>query len=207
MAAAPSKSSSGSAAGITPRLLRLMREAMWLASLALGVCLALALLTHEVGDPGWSRAASGGALQNGAGLVGAWLSDILYYIFGRSALWLLAAVAIGLVRSYGLLMRDRQVDRLSAGVMLAGLLLLLVGSAAFEALRFQAFAGGLPAGAGGALGSTLAGLSAGLLGITGATLLLLVLSMAGLSLLSGISWLELAEHTGAAAEPEQLARA
>jgi S-DNA-T family DNA segregation ATPase FtsK/SpoIIIE len=200
MAAAPSKSSSGSAAGITPRLLRLMREAMWLASLALGVCLALALLTHEVGDPGWSRAASGGALQNGAGLVGAWLSDILYYIFGRSALWLLAAVAIGLVRSYGLLMRDRQVDRLSAGVMLAGLLLLLVGSAAFEALRFQAFAGGLPAGAGGALGSTLAGLSAGLLGITGATLLLLVLSMAGLSLLSGISWLELAEHTGAAAE-------
>ena len=200
MAAAPSKSSSGSAAGITPRLLRLMREAMWLASLALGVCLALALLTHEVGDPGWSRAASGGSLQNGAGLVGAWLSDILYYIFGRSALWLLAAVAIGLVRSYGLLMRDRQVDRLSAGVMLAGLLLLLVGSAAFEALRFQAFAGGLPAGAGGALGSTLAGLSAGLLGITGATLLLLVLSMAGLSLLSGISWLELAEHTGAAAE-------
>jgi len=200
MAAAPSKSSSGSAAGITPRLLRLMREAMWLASLALGVCLALALLTHEVGDPGWSRAASGGALQNGAGLVGAWLSDILYYIFGRSALWLLAAVAIGLVRSYGLLMRDRQVDRLSAGVMLAGLLLLLVGSAAFEALRFQAFAGGLPAGAGGALGSTLAGLSAGLLGITGATLLLLVLSMAGLSLLSGISWLDLAEHTGAAAE-------
>jgi len=200
MAAAPPKSPTGPATGITPRLLRLMREAVWLAGLAAGVYLLLALLTHDGGDPGWSRAASSDALQNSAGVVGAWLSDILYYIFGRSALWLLLAVAVGLARSYGLLMRDRRADRVSVGVMLAGLLLLLVGSAGFEALRFHRLDTGLPAGAGGALGSTLADLAAEWLGLTGATLLLLVVPMAGLSLLSGISWLELAEHTGAAAE-------
>ena len=177
-----------------------MREAAWLAGLALGVYLALALFTHQLADPGWSRVASGGPVQNSAGLVGAWLSDVLYYVFGHSALWLLVAAGIALARSYGLMMRNRPADRVSVGVMLVGLLLLLIGGAAFEALRFQAYAEALPAGAGGALGSTLAGLASQLLGLTGATLLLLVIPMAGLSLLSGISWLELAEYTGTAAE-------
>ena len=177
-----------------------MREAVWLGGLALGVYLALALLTHDLGDPGWSRAGVHTAVSNSAGLVGAWLADILFYIFGHSALWLLAAAGIGLARSYGLMMRNRTADRISVGVMLAGLLLLMVGGAAFESLRLQAFAGALPAGAGGALGSTLAGLAAQLLGFTGATVLLLVVPMAGLSLLSGISWLDIAERTGAAAE-------
>ena len=177
-----------------------MREAVWLGGLALGIYLALALLTHQLGDPGWSRVGSGAPVQNSAGLVGAWLADILYYIFGHSALWLLVAAGVALARSYGLMMRNRQADRASAGVMLVGLLLLMVGGAAFEALRFHAFADALPAGAGGALGSTLAGLASQLLGLTGATLLLLVIPMAGLSLLSGISWLDVAEYTGTAAE-------
>ena len=221
MAAAPSKSPAGAGAGIAPRLLRLMREAVWIAGLALGVCLALALLTHHVDDPGWSRAGTGAALHNSAGLVGAWLSDIVYYVFGRSALWLLVAVGVALVRSYGLLMRDSRADRLSVGVMALGLLLLLVGGAALEAqismlpgagldavqqTRFvqqqcnASLQAGLPACAGGALGQTLAQLATTLVGMTGATLLLLVLPMAGLSLLCGVSWLEIAEYTGAAAE-------
>jgi S-DNA-T family DNA segregation ATPase FtsK/SpoIIIE len=198
-----------------------MREAIWIAGLALGVCLVLALLTHHVDDPGWSRAGTGATLHNSAGLVGAWLSDIVYYVFGRSALWLLVAVGVALVRSFGLVMRDSRADRLSAGVMVLGLLLLLAGGAALEAqvsmppgagldgaqqARFMqqqcdiASQAGLPACAGGALGQTLAQLAAGLVGTTGATLLLLVLTMAGLSLLCGLSWLEIAEYTGAAAE-------
>jgi S-DNA-T family DNA segregation ATPase FtsK/SpoIIIE len=131
------------------------------------------------------------------------------------------AVGVALVRSFGLVMRDSRADRLSAGVMVLGLLLLLAGGAALEAqvsmppgagldsaqqARFMqqqcdiASQAGLPACAGGALGQTLAQLAAGLVGTTGATLLLLVLTMAGLSLLCGLSWLEIAEYTGAAAE-------
>ncbi|MBU3694468.1 MAG: DNA translocase FtsK [Rhodocyclaceae bacterium] len=198
-----------------------MREAVWLAGLALGVCLALALLTHHPDDPGWSRAGGSGLVHNAAGPGGAWLADVLYYVFGRSALWLLLAAGIALTRTFGLLMRDRRADRVSVGVMAVGLLLLLVGGAALEAqlvtlsgaqlgpAQLEAFVqqrcaaalqAGLPACAGGALGQSLAGVVHGLLGATGATLLLLVLPMAGLSLLAGISWLELAEYTGAGVE-------
>jgi len=221
MAAAPPKTPAGRGSAIAPRLRRLVREAVWIGGFALGVCLALAMLTHDIQDPGWSRAGGGETLRNAAGQVGAWLADVLYYIFGRSALWLLLAVAVALTRTFGLLMRDRRADRLSAGLMAFGLLLLLVGGAALEAqtvylggaqLAAPAFAefqqqkcaaalqAGLPACAGGALGQTLGGLATSLLGATGATLLLLVLPMAGLSLLTGISWLEVAEHTGAGAE-------
>jgi len=221
MAVAPPKTPAGRGSALAPRLRRLLREAAWLGGLALGICLALALLTHDIMDPAWSRAGGSLAPRNAVGQIGAWLADVLFYVFGRSALWLLLGVGVALFRSFDLLMRDREADRLSAGLMALGLTLLLVGGAAIEAqtvylsgsrLATPAFAefqqqqcaaalqAGLPACAGGALGQTLAGLASGLIGATGATLLLLVLPMAGLSLLTGLSWLEMAEHTGAGAE-------
>ncbi|MGH8709332.1 MAG: DNA translocase FtsK, partial [Burkholderiales bacterium] len=58
----------------------------------------------------------------------------------------------------------------------------------------------LPLAPGGLLGAAIGGAAAGLLGFTGATLVLLTLAAVGFSLFTGVSWLALAELTGALLE-------
>ena len=200
MATKPASPSASATPGLPPRLLQLVREALWTLALVAGIYLTLCLVTHDPADPGWSRAAGDAAVINRGGVVGAWVSDILYYVFGGSALWLLLAAGTGLVRTYSMMIRGREPQGGSAALALVGVLLLLLAGSAFEALRIHAFAAGLPAGAGGALGSTLASLLSAGLGMTGATLLLLALLMAGVSLLTGVSWLDVAERVGALVE-------
>ena len=67
------------------RLVRLISEARWLALVALLVYLALILLTYSKTDPGWSVAAAGTRVGNWGGRVGAYMADLLLYIFGMSA--------------------------------------------------------------------------------------------------------------------------
>ncbi|MDP1534039.1 MAG: DNA translocase FtsK 4TM domain-containing protein, partial [Rubrivivax sp.] len=50
--------------------------------------LVLALATHHAGDPAFTTSGSGDALRNKAGLLGARVSDLLYFMFGFSAWWL-----------------------------------------------------------------------------------------------------------------------
>ena len=48
----------------------------------------LALLTHQAGDPGFTTTGNGGPVLNKAGQLGAWMSDMAYFLFGLSAWWL-----------------------------------------------------------------------------------------------------------------------
>ncbi|NBT06033.1 MAG: DNA translocase FtsK, partial [Betaproteobacteria bacterium] len=102
MATKPASPSASATPGLPPRLLQLVREALWTLALVAGIYLTLCLVTHDPADPGWSRAAGDAAVINRGGVVGAWVSDILYYVFGGSALWLLLAAGTGLVRTYSM---------------------------------------------------------------------------------------------------------
>ena len=65
-----------------------VREAWWLALVVVGLYLAAILFTYNRNDPSWSHSASdGAAIHNAGGAVGAWLADILLYLFGFSAWW------------------------------------------------------------------------------------------------------------------------
>ena len=69
------------------RLLGLLRESRWLLLVAVALYLILILFGFERADPSWSHSASGAVTHNPGGVVGAYLSDILLYLFGFSAWW------------------------------------------------------------------------------------------------------------------------
>ncbi|MGB4359139.1 MAG: DNA translocase FtsK 4TM domain-containing protein, partial [Rhodoferax sp.] len=47
----------------------------------------MALLTYTPQDPAWSTSGAGGATQNLAGQLGAWLADASYFLLGFSVWW------------------------------------------------------------------------------------------------------------------------
>ncbi|MDR0380163.1 MAG: DNA translocase FtsK 4TM domain-containing protein, partial [Candidatus Accumulibacter sp.] len=180
--------------------LALIRESRWLILIALAAFLGLALWGFDRADPGWSHSVSVSVLRNPAGRSGAWLADLLLYVFGFSAWWwvifLLATVWWGFRRMDG----PRGVAHRPAYVAAVGFFLLLATSCALETLRFHSHQVPLPLAPGGMLGQTLGELATSHFGYTGATLVLLAAWALGWSLFSGMSWLLAIERLGALLE-------
>jgi len=193
------------ARSLPPRLAALLRESWWLLAVALFGYLALILATYTRSDPGWSFSGSAAAIANKGGVVGAWLADLLLYLFGISAWWWVFGGIILLVAEYRRLSAHHEGDRdlevrHHPWLALPGFGCLLLASCALEALRLYRLPVSLPQGGGGAIGQLLGQSLARALGFNGATLLLIALFAIGWSLLTGMSWLRLMERLGAAIE-------
>ena len=176
------------------RLAGLVREAKWLLLGAAAVYLLLLFITYHRADPGWSHTGTDAVIHNAGGAVGAWLADILLYLFGLSAYWLVALG--GLAVLWGL----RRYDAKSVGFAIGGFVALILSSASLEALRLHSLAVQLPLAPGGLFGTVLGNALSLALGFTGATLVLIALAAAGFSLFSGLSWLTISEFVGFALE-------
>jgi len=183
-----------------PRLARVLREAGWILLLAAGLYLALALGTYQKADPGPFFSGSGEPVGNRAGALGAWIADLLLYVFGLSAWWWVALAAWGVLRLYARVEAWEIVCRRSLAASLAGFAVLLGASSALEAMRLHSLKATLPLAPGGVLGDVLAGPVAAGLGFTGATLVLIAALAASFSVFSGLSWIRFAEKIGAAIE-------
>ena len=181
-------------------MLRLLREARAILVGFLALLLATILATHDLADPGFSTTGAGEALHNLGGRAGAWLSDILLMLFGVSAWWWVALAMGYVIHTF------RHLDELpiatgrQRGLRLGGFALLLGASTGVEWLRAWHWTMGLPDAAGGVLGSGVGGAAGALLGFTGGSVFLLLLMAVGFSLFTGVSWLEMAERTGALLE-------
>ena len=151
----------------------LLHESRWLALVVLAVFLGLALWGYHRADPGWSHALPATSLHNPTGRVGAWLADLLLYIFGLSAWWWVVLCLAQVWWGYRRLDARRAGDRRSFFIAFAGFLVLLTASSALENLRFYTLKATLPLAPGGMLGSEIGALAVNYLGYTGATLLLL----------------------------------
>ena len=182
------------------KIAALLRESRWFALLAGAAYLVLILVTFSESDPGWSHASTDPFIRNAGGRVGAWMADLLLYLFGLSAYWwvllLVYTVLWGYRRLDGNSIRDRRPFLLA----LAGFAILLVASTGVEALRFYSVNAALPMAPGGMSGAIVGNGIASAFGYTGATLLLLTAWAIGASLFSGISWLTVSEWLGAALE-------
>ena len=187
-------------APLPAKLARLVREAKWLVFVALAAYLLLVLATYQRSDPGWSHSATGAVAQNSGGAVGAWIADILLYLFGLSAYWWVALCAAVVAWGYRKLDGTPLVECRALGVALGGFALLMAASASLEFLRLHSLEAELPFVPGGLVGDVVGGAAFAALGFTGATLMLLALAAAGLSLFTGVSWLAVAEGTGRALE-------
>jgi S-DNA-T family DNA segregation ATPase FtsK/SpoIIIE len=184
---------------LPPKIAALLRESWWLLLVGAALYLVLILFTYRKSDPGWSHQATGSLVANAGGKAGAWMADMLLYVFGLSAWWwvffLLAAVMWGYRR-----LDVPDMDRRPLAVACGGFLLLVAASSALESLRLYTLKGSLPHAPGGVLGELVSGLFSKGFGFTGSTLLLLVLCGVGLSLCTGMSWVAFIEKLGTAIE-------
>ncbi|RFP15968.1 MULTISPECIES: DNA translocase FtsK [unclassified Duganella] len=189
------------------RLVRLLSEARWLALAVLGLYFVLILISYDKMDPGWSHETLVPKVHNLGGRAGAWLSDLLLYIFGFSAWWwafcLLRIVWLGYRRLTQKYVLSKEPDPEHAQEPLIrgiGFVLLFIGSVGLEYLRMYTLHVQLPRAPGGVLGQLIGHSAHVAFGFTGATLLLLLLFGLGLSLFFHVSWLTLAERIGGGIE-------
>ncbi len=189
------------------RLVRLLSEARWLALAVLGLYFVLILISYDKMDPGWSHETLVPKVHNLGGRAGAWLSDLLLYIFGFSAWWwafcLLRIVWLGYRRLTQKYVLSKEPDPEHAQEPLIrgiGFVLLFIGSVGLEYLRMYSLHVQLPRAPGGVLGQLIGHSAHVAFGFTGATLLLLLLFGLGLSLFFHVSWLTLAERIGGGIE-------
>ena len=175
------------------------REGVAIVLLAACVFLLLSLFSFDPGDPGWSRSGPETRIGNWMGPVGAWLSDVLYSLFGASALWWPAMLGFAAWR----LLRARhgfhlEWDATALAVRGGGLVLLLLGTTTLGALHFYRPPAEtvLPYSSGGILGEGLVGALVPLVGSGGTGLLAFSALLCGLPLLTGLSWLSVMDELG-----------
>src|SRR5258708_18592876 len=171
-----------------------VRESAIIALGIVALVLSMALLTYSPDDPGFSFTGNSAPVHNRIGIVGAWLADVLFFLFGRPAYLfplVLGAACWGLQRR----MKAEGASRANTLVRIAGFVLVLVASCGLTTLHWQP--GALRQTAGGVVGSVVGeGLVAGL-DFLGATLVMIAAWMAGVSLAFGVSWLTAMDRLGA----------
>ena len=179
---------------------RLLLEARWFVSL--GLCLALfaILITYSKLDPAWSHA-SFDVPTNLGGRVGAWIADLMLYVFGLSAFWWVILFGKRVFAGWKELWStpmppDPEAKPDSLLLRWLGFGLTLIASMGLESIRLHSLVIALPRPPGGVLGELIGDPLQMAIGFTGATLILLFALCAGLSLFLHFSWLDLAEQVG-----------
>jgi DNA segregation ATPase FtsK/SpoIIIE, S-DNA-T family len=180
---------------------RLLKEARWLLFAGLAVYLLLILATYHRSDPGWSQSGYVSTLLNRGGRFGAYLSDLLLYVFGLSAYWWVVLCVSRVIAGYQQLSHEvlHPSDippRELVWLRLLGFAVLLAASSGIESLRFYSLRAALPLAPGGVVGGLVGNGITHAFGFIGGTLALLVLIAVGFSLFTGWSWLTIAERVG-----------
>jgi len=165
---------------------------------ALSIYLFIALLSFHPSDPGWSHAVSTDNIKNNAGEVGAWIADVLLYLFGYLGYLFPIIFAYSGWRLFKSRQRNESLNYLRYSIRIFGLLLVLIGGCGLAWLHFQAGVS-LPNevhGAGGILGDATGSKLNVIFGSTGSTLMMLTMLLIGITLFTSFSWLWVMDTTG-----------
>lgn len=171
-----------------------VNEGLFILALSVSLFLLLALLTYSHHDPLWLHNAKGHGIDNAGGRVGAFVADLLLFVFG----YLAYLFPLILIYASWQIIRDHARnpdDYLVLGVRVVGLVLLLMGGCGLAYLEMPNSIW-LPKSAGGSIGFGIASGLIGLFNASGTVLLLLAVLLIGITLLTGISWLKLLEVVG-----------
>jgi S-DNA-T family DNA segregation ATPase FtsK/SpoIIIE len=181
---------------LPPRIAARLRESWWLALLAVALYLLLVLYTYDKSDPGWSHSLNATTIHNAGGVFGAYIADLMLYLFGLSAYWWVIFCAAAVLWGFRRIETVPDTDRRSYFVAAAGFGMILAASSGLEAVRLYTLKAALPQSPGGIVGALFGDGVAAVLGFTGGTLILLAVFAAGLALFTGMSWLTVLERLG-----------
>ncbi len=155
--------------------------------------LLLAMTSFHPADPGWSQAGLQSDVNNWVGPIGAWFADILFFILGSFAYSLPFCCAF---LGWFLFQQTKtllEIDYLTIGLRLIGVILLVLGSTGLLSLNVEDIYNYT---SGGIIGDVLSSSLIPYFSLVGTTLLLLCFFCTGFTLLSGISWVMIVDKIG-----------
>ena len=183
---------------LSSQILKNFREVSVICLAAVSIFLFIALSSFYPGDPAWSHSASVDVIQNNTGIVGAWVADILLYLFGYLGYTFPFILAYSGWRIFKSIQNEEPMNYGHYAIRSVGFILALIGACGLAWLHFRV-GDGLPLeikGAGGILGDALGSSFGSSFGHTGSTLILLTMSLIGVTLFTDFSWLWFMDTTG-----------
>ncbi|WP_225561927.1 DNA translocase FtsK [Rhodanobacter sp. DHB23] len=181
---------------MSDELKRRLREAGALVLLALALYLLVCLFSYDAQDPSWSHAGVVAHSRNLGGTVGAYVADLLRYLFGGVAYFfplLLLALSVPVLRQRGVL----PAQPWESSLRLVGSVFFFITAPGLCWLNFPQSTMA-PEGAGGVIGRAVARGLLAAFGDKGAPLLLLALFLVAVTLATGLSWFKVMDWTGQA---------
>ena len=177
-------------------LARGSREGALLVISAVAIYLLVSIWSYHPGDPGWSNAGHVDRIANLGGVAGAWIADVLLYLFGFMAYLFPVMIGYaGWLVYRGLKAATVELDVHHATIRAAGCVVAVCAGCGLATLHYHGSAA-FPVDAGGIIGSIVGSGLAGIVNPIGGTLFLLALFLTGVTLFTGLSWLEVMDVTG-----------
>lgn len=175
-----------------------LREAGFILLSSIAIYILISLATYHSNDPGWSYFGMQAEVLNKAGKTGAFFSDVLFSLFGYVAYGF--PVAIFLIASFIYKGTGQDENKAANPAMwfmrITGLLMTLFSSCGLMSMHMKTVWQSLPMSPGGVLGAILGQGMVGYLNTTGASVLLSALLLTGITLFTGLSWLQMADIMG-----------
>lgn len=171
-----------------------IREGFFLLSFACALFLLIALATYHTKDPGWTNTGTG-TVANWGGKVGAWFADVFLSLFGIIA-YIFPVLAV--LSSWLTLKEEEKEERRFFDCIYKGLgwIAFLVSACALMSFYHHGHTQ-LPAASGGIVGDVLGNGLAVFFNKIGSTIFFVALLLCGITIITGLSWLSLAENIGA----------
>ncbi|MGZ4991037.1 MAG: DNA translocase FtsK [Methylobacter sp.] len=182
------------AAVMEEKTFRGLREVALLGFIAGALFFLISLITFSNEDAGWTHSGSVQTVSNACGVFGAWIADFMLSCFGLVA-YLFPVIIFW--QGYLIYTRGRQGrEKMVVALQWIGSIATIVSGAALSNLYLLRIGIELPSNTGGILGQETGNALLVVFGNSGATLFLLVVLLAGVTLVTGLSWIAVIDVIG-----------
>ena len=183
-------------------ILRRLKEVGCIFLICLAVYITLSLATYDITDPAWSTASSlDNTIKNHAGSFGAMLADVFLYFVGYMSFLVpcsLFSIGSSLILNRKVKQQSVKIKFIVNSMRMTGFLLILISGCALFSSYFVVHESWLPATSGGVLGQVSSLYFIKTIGLIGSTIIFISSILAGLTLMTGFSWVLLVQSFGRA---------